>query len=309
MRRRRGFTLVELLVVIAIIGILIALLLPAIQSVREGARRTQCANNLKQIGLASIQYERNQRTYANQVEVQMNTPTWIVSILPYIDEAALFNNWAKAAGYRLSGAPMLDTTAFKTVLATPVRGFYCPTRRAPVAYPTTYINLPPAPTLAARTDYALNGGCSSKTDDFNVKWPGVWGPTTAGLNAASARLSKPVRSKDVTDGLSKTYLVGEKSIASNQYDTGNDEGDNGSIFDCTRGNCLRFAKRAPAHDSLPGTGSESCWGCHSFGSAHSSTWNVVFCDGAVRALTYNISFPTHAALSSRAGGDDANLKD
>ena len=149
MWRLRGFTLVELLVVIAILGILIALLVPAVQSAREAAHRTQCANNLKQIGLAQIQFERAQRTYANQVEIQINKPTWLVALLPYIDEEPLFEMWAKAVGYRL-GASAPDTIAFRSVLATPVGLFYCPTRRPALAYPTTHINLPPAPTLAAR---------------------------------------------------------------------------------------------------------------------------------------------------------------
>jgi Protein of unknown function (DUF1559) len=118
-----------------------------------------------------------------------------------------------------------------------------------------------------------------------------------------------VRAKDVTDGLSKTYLVGEKSMAANQYETGTDQGDGGSIFDCMRGSCLRFAKRTPAHDSLPGAGTESCWGCHSFGSAHASTWNAVLCDGSVRSLTYTMSFSTHKALASRAAGDSPNSKE
>src|SRR5215471_15648678 len=107
LRRRLGFTLVELLVVIAIIGILIALLLPATQAAREAARRAQCANNLKQIGLASVVYERNHGAYANfagqpippsHTYSVMTTPTWIVAILPHMEESAIYTTWARIVG-------------------------------------------------------------------------------------------------------------------------------------------------------------------------------------------------------------------
>ncbi len=116
--------------------------------------------------------------------------------------------------------------------------------------------------------------------------------------------SQRVSYKDIKDGLSKTYLIGEKAMSSDQYSTGQGRGDDGSIHDCPRGSCVRFAKRVPAHD-VPQR--DNCWDCHNFGSAHPSSWNAVFCDGSVHTLTFEMSFQTHAALASRAAGDRVNF--
>jgi hypothetical protein len=118
-----------------------------------------------------------------------------------------------------------------------------------------------------------------------------------------------VRAKDVTDGLSKTYLVGEKSMTSDDYTTGTATGDLGTIFECAVGTCVRFAKRLPSQDVNHAEGMEACWSCHSFGSAHPTVWNAVFCDGAVHALSYSMSFANHAAMASRSAGDKANVPD
>src|SRR3954471_13300921 len=92
-RRRTGFTLVELLVVIAIIGILVALLLPAIQSAREAARRTKCVNNLKNLGLACLNYESSRKTYPPSstiaTDISTNGLSWEVIVLPYIEEGGI----------------------------------------------------------------------------------------------------------------------------------------------------------------------------------------------------------------------------
>jgi hypothetical protein len=110
----------------------------------------------------------------------------------------------------------------------------------------------------------------------------------------------------VKDGLSKTYLLGEKAATSDNYETGLDPGDYASVFTCPRGNCVRFSKRTAAHDVRA---ADNCWSCHSFGSAHANHWNAAFCDGSVHSLSYDMSFATHQALGSRAAADQALLID
>jgi prepilin-type N-terminal cleavage/methylation domain-containing protein len=295
MNRRAGFTLVELLVVIAIIGVLVALLLPAIQSARESARRVQCLNNLKQVGLAAIQHENVRKHYAARTESDIRKGTWITSIMPYLEETALFDQWRQAV--KNNTTPPL--TVRNAIYATPITSLYCPSRRPVAAYPS-----PTVGTLAAHTDYALNGGAAARPDEFVVKWPGIWQTATPGRSGMTSGKFKEIRYKDVKDGLSKTYLISEKAMSAPNYFNGRDQGDNSSIYDCPMGNCVRWAKRVPAHDQMA---RESCWSCHSFGSAHPASYNAVYCDGSVHSLTYDISFATHAALASRAAADKVAL--
>jgi hypothetical protein len=221
-----------------------------------------------------------------------------------MEEQQLFDDWASAVGYQLrQNVPAIDLPSrlipidwdkLRQVLATPVTALYCPSRRPVATYPSTA-------GMTAHTDYALNGGASATPDDFHIKWPGIW---QAPEPSAGPKLPPVVRYKDITDGLSKTYLVGEKAMSSDQYTTGYGRGDDGTIFECPRGTCVRFAKRVPAHDVAQ---RDNCWDCHSFGSAHPASWNAVFCDGSVHTLTYDMSFDQHAAFASRAAGDRANL--
>jgi hypothetical protein len=297
----------------------VALLLPAIQAARESARGVQCRNNLKQVGLAAIAFHDTHKRYATETDVAQDQPSWVALLLPYLEEGALFNEWASVSGYRPFGSPTSGTPlrSLEQIVATPVTALYCPTRRPAQAFPIydrTPIPVPaPSTRLGARTDYVINGGSAEWENSLVLKWPGIWERTGTAYNPATSeeensqkRKPRVVRSKDVKDGLSKTYLFSEKAASSDNYANGLDPGDYSSVFTCPRGNCVRFSKRVPVHDVRS---SDACWSCHSFGSAHASHWNAAYCDGSVHSLSYDMSFAAHQALGSRAAADQALLTD
>ena len=106
--------------------------------------------------------------------------------------------------------------------------------------------------------------------------------------------------KKIVDGTTKTYLIGEKSVNPRHYRTGSGEGDRGSILDCAGGSCVRFAFKVPGPDRPT-----ACFACHDFGSAHQTMWNMVFVDGSVRGMGYDMDFAVHSALSSPNGHEAA----
>jgi prepilin-type N-terminal cleavage/methylation domain-containing protein len=307
---RFAFSLVELLVVIAIIGILVALLLPAIQAAREAARMTQCRNNLKQIAVSIHNYE-SARGYfpGHSGELEPNradfgearrtralgmpiTGNWLLQALKYMEEGLIADVLIAAAEGRG------DAAQVQVAVRTPVPSLYCPTRRAPVAYPLVHAEQEAYGDLGARTDYAINGG--STTDEgggselvgdarITIKDDGVW---------ALGRHTAP---RHIVDGLSKTYLVGEKAMDSLQYTTGRDVGDRGPIAGLSdnsgaTNSYVRFAARPPAQD-IP----NNCAACHNFGSAHFTTLNMSMADGSVRSFGYGMDIQIHRALASIAG--------
>jgi len=321
--RMSAFTLVELLVVIAIIGILVALLLPAIQAAREAARRTQCQNQLKQLGLAMQNAEGTHGTLPSggwgwhwmgdpDAGYGVNQPgSWVYSILPYIEAG----NIQKIA----AGLPLSKKRAALTKLSeTPIETMNCPSRRPAIAFPVAYndsfMNMK-TPKLAVRGDYAACVGGQFRPIDVDgdpiKKEPrrleeGIttfdW--THQGRYVEENRFDgviyyhSKVELRQITDGLSNTYLVGEKFLESNHYDTGLPSYDDQSFYVGYDRDIAISAWFPPLQDTLLPRDT-----AFRFGSAHAGVFQVAFCDGSVHAINYDIDTETHRSLGSRNGGE------
>jgi prepilin-type N-terminal cleavage/methylation domain-containing protein len=308
-RRRRGFTLVELLVVIAIIGVLVALLLPAVQSARESARRTQCMDHLRNLGLATLLHEDSVGHYPSggwgyrwvglpdRGFGEAQPGGFVYNILPFIEETALHD-----LGSGLPMSQQLQASAQRVATAIPI--FNCPTRREPIPYENNQggsIRGSAPVTVSGRTDYAGNGGdlfvfygsgpeTLEQGDAPGYAWPSMES------NTGLVYLRSKIQTKQIVDGTTNTYFVGEKYVNPDYYTTGQDPGDNESMYSGDDYDVARWAAVRPVGDR-PGLVAHPA-----FGSAHVSGFHMMFCDGSVRHISYDIELATHRGLGNRKDG-------
>jgi prepilin-type N-terminal cleavage/methylation domain-containing protein/prepilin-type processing-associated H-X9-DG protein len=292
---RRGYTLIELLLVIAIVGVLIGLLLPAVQKVRAAAQRTQCQNNLKQIGLALHNYHDTRSALPPGVtSLQPGEPyprmTWLTRLLPYLEQDALWR--ATDAAYQYQPVPYIDPPHVGFSL--PVKMFSCPSDGRTFEPQGTHQGL-----RAALTSYVGVLGTAYNQPD------GV------------LFLDSRVRLTDVTDGTSNTLMVGERPPSADCWygwwyagygQAGSGSGDMllGARERNFGGPYVSGCPRGPYHFQ-PGQLSEQCDLFH-FWSLHSGGAHFLFVDGSVHFLS-SAADPLLPALATRNGGEAVALPD
>ena len=310
---RRAFTLVELLVVIAIIGILVAMLLPAVQSAREAARRMQCVNHLKQLGLAANNHHSANGHFpaggwswpwvgdADRGFDWRQPGSCLYNVLPYLEEETLHGLPGDGDPMHISAA---QKSAAREMTMTPLSVMNCPTRRPSQAYPNVH---PTEPRNAFRAHelayncYAGNAGSVAVGGEYPGSYAAAetthrW-PDTSGLTGIFYPASE-IRIRDVKDGTSKTFLFGEKYLPTDDYTTGADGGDNQCMYMGFGINVVRFTTEfwLPFQD-IPGVMLHD-----HFGSAHPSGLHFAMCDGSVRHVVYDIDVDTWVSLGDRSGG-------
>ena len=329
-RRRRffGFSLIELLVVIAIIGLLIQMLLPAVQSAREAARNAGCKNNIRQLATAALSHESAHKHFPtggwgtrwtgdpDRGTSKRQPGGWCYNILPYIEQQDLYD-WGAGEDEDV------QRDAATRRMKVPLPLFNCSSRRGCKNYyfhpcksppPANYHNLE----VAAKTDYAANGGdvcvevSTSGPDSYEQEEKGQyekWSDPND-FNGIVFQRSE-VGIDDIDDGSSSTYLIGEKFCDLYGDDV---PGDDRSLFNGADWDMIRYTfdrdgeEIPPHHDITDGPSVRLKYQC-GWGSPHPNGFNMSFCDGSVHSIPFSIDFKVHCNLANRRDGEAIDKTD
>jgi prepilin-type N-terminal cleavage/methylation domain-containing protein/prepilin-type processing-associated H-X9-DG protein len=328
---RRGFTLIELLVVIAIIAILIGLLLPAVQKVREAAARMQCSNNLKQIALANHNYHDANGAFVPGVGKNgCCWGTWMVPILPYVEQENLFKLYTNFGGLDYSG-PRYGAGSNNTVSSTRLTTFTCPS------------DTPQSWGTRTKHNYVVNAGnttffqvalplrCTPGTagctpflgapfnyyTDSDLNWDSTFPynapPPPAGPDANNGRMGRPVKIAEITDGTSNTILASEALQGRGNDLRGFTWWGGAAAFTAymppnsteqdvvTGGICVPLVSPRMPCTTTSTTSRARLMGARSLHAGGGV--NAVMCDGSVRFVRDSIDIITWRALSTARGGE------
>lgn len=333
-----GFTLVEMLVVIAIVGMLVSLLLPAVNAARETARRTACMNNLQQFGRATAAYEAQYQFlptngwgygWAGDPDCgggRRQPGGWAYALLPHMDQNAL---------YMMGASTNTDPTNSEKrkqmgqAAAHPINSHYCPSRRAPIGYlvpsDVTMVNADLSvltkPMECSKIDYAINGGgkdpCNTRGPELNCVKNYPASPCSfscGGPNDVTgvAGIHREITVADIKDGMSNTLLISEKYLNPQSYDgTVRCNGDGGYALQGHDYDIARWVSNIYTDDSgnvqyaantarSPRPDRRGNANLNCFGSAHALGFNAVFCDGKTQLLPYTIDDKIFAMMGNKA---------
>lgn len=282
-RRRRGFSLIELLVVIAIIGVLLGLLLPAIQFARESARRATCANHLRQLGLG----------FQLHADCLGHLPTggWGWS---YVGQDSAGYGRLQPGGWPFAILTFIEQDPIRKqplgLITRPIALFHCPSLRSARPYPITLQprNVPPSP-IGAKVDYGACAGAG--LDEWGPGHPNERPVDLGGI----VGVKSCTRLAEILDGLSNTILLSEKFLHPLYRDSGTCKADNENLYTGLDNDSCRSTKFPPqtigGREGFP----------YTFGSYHPGGFNAALCDGSIRPLSYQISLPVFQALGTRNG--------